>query len=204
VTSKRLGTVVAFLCLLSAVGNAQDGRFDVAVGVGETLNKQVSGNSADLTPTNTPMYFASLSTKLPYKTSLQFNYARARIGQKYTTPTLDYRVFSNVTEFSGQLSFRPVQYGNFSPFVFAGAGALVFNPNDTQVDETEAFIGALRQYRPAFLYGGGVDYHVMWRFSLRLQYRGLLYSAPDFKVKPLFTGQKGHMAEGCAGIVFNF
>jgi hypothetical protein len=38
-----------------------------------------------------------------------------------------------------------------------------------------------------------------------LQYRGLLYKAPDFRVPSLlFTGAKGHMAEPSAGIVLKF
>jgi hypothetical protein len=40
--------------------------------------------------------------------------------------------------------------------------------------------------------------------ALRLQYRGLIYKAPDFNVQNLFTGAKGHMAEPSVGIVVKF
>ena len=68
-----------------------------------------------------------------------------------------------------------------------------------------------KQTELAYLYGAGVDYRLPWRFALRLQYRGLLYKAPDFKVNPITgsavnfsTGSKGHMAEPSIGLVFRF
>jgi hypothetical protein len=65
----------------------------------------------------------------------------------------------------------------------------------------------------ALMYGGGVDCTIpkFHRFALRLQYRGFLYNAPDFKVDAttgaslsFFTGARGHMAEPSAGLVFRF
>ena len=48
------------------------------------------------------------------------------------------------------------------------------------------------------------DPSVVFHLALRLQYRGLLYKAPDFKVQNLFTGDQGHLAEPSAGIVIKF
>jgi len=64
--------------------------------------------------------------------------------------------------------------------------------------------GATGQRALAFLYGGGADYRLRKAFALRVQYRGLIYKAPDFDVPSLYTGVNGHMAEPSAGIVFKF
>ena len=75
---------------------------------------------------------------------------------------------------------------------------------------------ASQQTKPAFLYGGGFDWRIFSSvplirrsvvtnyLALRLQYRGLVYKAPDFKVQNLFTGARGHMAEPSIGIVVKF
>jgi opacity protein-like surface antigen len=79
-------------------------------------------------------------------------------------------------------------------------------PNRVQIN-----LNAAKQTNLAYLYGAGMDYRLPWRFALRLQYRGLIYNAPDFKVNPnsgsavtFATGRKGHMAEPSIGLVFRF
>ena len=64
-------------------------------------------------------------------------------------------------------------------------------------------IPASQQTKPAFLYGGGFDYRIFSsvpfirrssvtnHLALRLQYRGLLYKAPDFKVQNLLPAPEG-------------
>lgn len=203
-TSNRLWCVLALFFMLTSIGLAQDGRFNISVTAGEAFGKDSNGEGVALSPTNSPVYVGTIAMRVAPKIAVEFNFGHAKIAQKYSTSGLDYRIPSTVSEFSGDVAFRPFRHGKFSPFVFAGAGALVFNPSDALVNDVEAAIGEQRQYRPSFLYGVGTDYHLVSRFSFRLQYRGLLYSAPDFKVQPLFTGQKGHTAEVCAGLVFNF
>jgi opacity protein-like surface antigen len=200
---KRMWCVVPLLLAVSCAAIAQDGRFNLSVVGGEAFGKTSSGSGVSLDPTNSPVYVASLGMRIAPKLSIGFNFGHAKIAQKYSA-VLDYRLPTTVTELSGDFTFRPVRYGKWTPFLFGGAGALVFNPNDTLVNDVEVNIGAARQYRPAFLYGGGTDYHLLSRFSARLQYRGLVYTAPDFDVSVLFTGKKTHTAEVCAGVVFNF
>jgi hypothetical protein len=74
-------------------------------------------------------------------------------------------------------------------------------------------LGASTQTELAFMYGLGVDYQLprYSKFALRMQYRGFLYKAPDFKVDAnsgsmvnFFTGGKEHMAVPSIGIVFKF
>jgi opacity protein-like surface antigen len=85
-----------------------------------------------------------------------------------------------------------------------GGGALVFNPTNTLIGGNPQEQEGLRQTRPAVLYGGGVDYHLISFLALRLQYRGLFYSPPDFWLPGLFTGGRGHLAEPVVGLVVRF
>jgi hypothetical protein len=84
------------------------------------------------------------------------------------------------------------------------------------VDGVQTSILADRRTLIAFLYGGGLDYRIFSsiplirrypaseHLALRLQYRGLVYKAPDFNISGLFTGAYGHLAEPSAGIVIQF
>ena len=79
-------------------------------------------------------------------------------------------------------------------------------PNRQQIN-----VNPQSQTEAALLYGGGVDYKLPWKFALRLQYRGLYYNNPNFKVNTLnggaisfVAGNRGHMAEPSVGLVFRF
>lgn len=203
-TAERPWIVFALLLVCTSPALAQDGRLSLSLSGGGVLSKQSEGTGVVLKPTNSLGIVASLRFRIAKKSSLEFSYGRVKNSQKFTTPSLDFRAFTTVAEFSGAYVYRPLQRGKFEPFVFGGAGLMVFNPDDTTVGGVETNFGAVRQYRPGFLYGGGTDYKLFWRLAARVQYRGLVYSAPDFKVQTLFTGSKGHMAEGLVGLVFNF
>ncbi len=214
---KQAGIAVAALVVLTSAAFAQDGRFQVSVNPVGVLSKQSSGNQITLNPTQGYGVVLSGQFRLAPKFSLQANYGHMDNSQKYTTTTLVYRVQSTLTEGSAALVFRPFSTPKWKPFLFGGAGALVFNPDNTTVIspnpvtpsmpiETQQNIGAVRQTQVAILYGGGVDHELpMVPFlRIRLQYRGLFYSAPAFGVPFLFVGQRGHIAEPSIGLVFNF
>ena len=62
-----------------------------------------------------------------------------------------------------------------SPYVLAEGGALVFSPTSNKL-----VAGADSQARGAFIYGGGADFLLSKHFSIRAEYRGFVYKAPDF------------------------
>jgi len=87
------------------------------------------------------------------------------------------------------------------PYVLAGAGALVFDPTGN----TGEFVsGEQRQARPAFVYGGGVDYRLVRHIALRLEYRGFVYDRPDFGIATLSSNVTTHSSQPSAGLVFHF
>ena len=209
---KQAGIAVAAVLILTCAALGQDGRWDVSANAVGMLSKQSSGNQVVLTPTQGYGVVGSAQMRLASRFSLQVNAGHAHNSQKYATGTLDYRIQSTITEFSGALVFRLFETAKWKPFLFGGAGALVFNPNSTLIlnnsllspGETPESIGAARQTRIAILYGGGVDRPLLPHLFLRLQYRGLVYSPPDFTVSGLFTGGQGHVAEPSIGLAFKF
>ena len=219
---KKAGLLTATLLLLTSLGLGQDGHYDVSANAAAVFTKQSDGNGIAQSATNGSDYFATIRLKFKPKHSVAFNYGRAKDSQVYQTG-FDFHILTNITEYTGAYLYNPLKKGRFEPFVLAGAGALVFNPQSTWVvlpnftnnvpNRVQIDLGAVKQTEIAFLYGVGVDYQLprFARFALRLQYRGFLYDAPDFKVNTasggavsLFTGAKWHMAEPSIGLVFRF
>jgi len=79
-------------------------------------------------------------------------------------------------------------------------GTLVFDPT-----LAGSFIsGATSQAKPAFVYGGGLDYRVTNHVFLRTEYRGFVYNRPDFGLSSLNSDVTAHTAQPSAGLVFRF
>ena len=201
----RLAVVIIFA--LVSFTQAQDvGHFDVSLGFGGVFSKSSSAADRGVTlkPTNSAAILATFRFRFNRMHSLEANFAHTMNSQVFLLAPNNFRVPAGITEFSGAYVFSPFQTARVEPFLFGGAGALRFNPGNTSIDGFQAAFGAAQQTSLAFLYGAGADYR-LWRvLALRLQYRGLIYKAPDFNLQNLFTGARGHMAEPSGGIVFKF
>jgi opacity protein-like surface antigen len=200
---KKVSIRVGALLLMSAMWLGQD-RFDMVVNLSAVPAKQTTGNGTTLTPTNSGSVLVSGRIHFAPKSSLEINYGRTKDSQKYLAAPFDYRIFTNISEWSGAYVFSPFQRGRIEPFLLAGGGVLKFNPQSSYINGILVSLATSHQTEIAFLYGGGVDYRVFSRVAVRLQYRGLVYKAPDFGVQNLFTGNKGHLAEPSVGLVIKF
>jgi opacity protein-like surface antigen len=130
------------------------------------------------------------------------NYGYDRNTQQSFTPGGDFGIQTNVHQVTGALVVNlPVSIHKLRPYVLAGAGALVFDPTG---DSGGFVAGAQRQARPAFVYGGGVDYRLVRHVALRVEYRGFVYDRPDFGIDALSSNITTHTAEPSAGLVFHF
>jgi len=212
------GMAVAAILFFTSIGLGQDNRFDVSLNGGAALTKQSQVNGTTLTPTNSLNILVTGRYRFSARSSVEVNYAHTSNSQIYFASPLTYRINNSIGEYSGAYAFSFMQSARIEPFVLAGAAALIFYPSyDTNtINGVLTTIPASQQTRPAFLYGGGLDYRIFSRLpfirrssvsdhlALRLQYRGLLYKAPDFKVQNLFTGDRGHMAEPMIGVVVKF
>ena len=218
---KKAGLVAAALFIFTSLSVSQDqGHFDASINGAAVFTKTSSGNGVQQSATIGTNYFGTFRLRFKLKHSLIFNYGRAKNSQIYQT-NFDYHVVTSTSEYSGAYVYNLFDKGKFEPFVLIGIGALRFSPQSTWLilpdfiagvpNRVQINLNAASQTNLAYLYGAGVDYRLPWRFALRLQYRGLLYNAPDFKVNSITgsavnfnTGSKGHMAEPSVGLVFRF
>jgi hypothetical protein len=220
---KKAGPVVAALFLWTSIALCQNnGRFDASFNGGGVFTKQSDGNGIQQSATIGGNFFGTFRWKFKPKSkqSLILNFGHAKDSQIYQT-NYDYHVVTGISEYSAAYMYSPFRRGKFQTFVFGGGGILRFNPNSTWLvlpdfienvpNRVSLNLGAAKQSQVAFLYGGGVDYDLPRGFAFRVQYRGLLYDAPDFKVNTtsgsvvsFYTGSKGHMAEPSIGIVYRF
>jgi opacity protein-like surface antigen len=218
---KKAGLVVAALFLFTSLALSQDdGHFDASFNGAAVFTKESDGNGIRQSATAGSNYFATFRYKFKPKHSLIFDYGRAKNSQVYQTG-FDFHVQTTITEYSAAYVYSPFQKGKFEPFALVGVGELRFNPGSTWVvlpdfvnnvpNRVQINLNAVKQTELAVLYGAGVDYRLSRRFAVRMQYRGFLYSAPDFKVNAtsggavsFFTGSKGHMAEPSIGLVVRF
>ncbi len=212
------GMAVAAMFLLTSMGLSQDNRIDVSLNGGAVLSKQSEGNGTVLTPTKSLNILVTARYRFSARSSVELNYGHTNNSQVYFAAPLTYRILNTIGEYSGAYVFSFLQSTRVEPFVFAGAGALIFYPGYSYntINDVQTYLPASSQTKPAFLYGGGLDYRIFSsvpfirrsnlsnHLALRLQYRGLFYKAPDFKVQNLFTGDRGHMAEPSVGIVVRF
>jgi len=130
-------------------------------------------------------------------------YGYGRNTQQYFGSAGLTRVQSNIHQATGGFVVSLPTSAKFrlSPYLLAEGGALVFDPTNNTFGTVT---GARRQAVGVFVYGGGVDYPVIKYLSLRAEYRGLVYNAPDFGLAGLNTDKITHTAQPSAGVVFRF
>jgi len=118
------------------------------------------------------------------------------------------RVKSNNTELIGTYIFRLPSNERVKPYAMFGGGMVIFSPvtNEYSVSGIPA-----TDTKPAFAYGFGTDIKVSENFALRLQYRGLVRSEPDFKLfnadptqNAFGTNLRTHVAEPSIQLVYHF
>jgi opacity protein-like surface antigen len=112
------------------------------------------------------------------------------------------RVQTNNAEIIGSFVFRLPSNEHVKPYAMVGGGVVRFSPNSAF---TTAGVPAV-DMKAAFAYGFGTDFPFGDHLALRLQYRGLVRSEPDFKLaaEPFGTGLKTHVAEPSVQIVYHF
>lgn len=115
-------------------------------------------------------------------------------------------VKSNNGELIGTYIFRLPSNERVKPYAMFGGGLIRFSPVN------QGFTTATPQAdtKPAFAYGFGTDIKVSDHLAVRLQYRGLLYTEPDFKLSStdpsvaFGTGLRTHVPEPSIQLVYHF
>src|SRR5580692_6882230 len=152
------GLLGAVLLLASSAKAQEDGfmRHEIDVqGTGFfTKNSQQNGTLQH--STNTGGFLLNYRFHINRWLAAEASYGYDRNTQQNFTPSGNFGIQSNIHEATGALVVNvPVYVLRLRPYVLAGAGALVFDPTNNNGGFASV---AQSQARPAFVYGGGVDY----------------------------------------------
>lgn len=193
-------TVLGLMALLSVAAVAQESRSEISVQGTGFFTKDSEGNGVRNQATNTGGFLLGYRYNINHWLAAEANYGYDRNTQSYFGEAAA-RVQSNIHQVTGSAIVKLPTFAKLQPYVLGGGGALIFDPTGNQGG---SFTGATRQNQGAFVYGGGSDYAVSRHISLRAEYRGYVYKAPDFNVVSLKTDTWTHIAQPSAGLVFRF
>jgi len=154
--------------------------------------KQTTQDGIDQSATNSAGVLATYRYYFSRHHGVEANYSWTSNTQTYT----GFRGDTNSHEISAAYVFRmPMKH--WSPFVLAGAGALIFDPQNPA--------GANTQTRAAFVYGAGADVNLTNHLFLRGEYRGFVYSSPTYDLAGLNgLDRVTHRAEPSIGFGWRF
>lgn len=195
---------ITVLVLLLAVGaSAQEGRSEVSLQGTGLFTRDTNGRGTTQRGTEDGGFLVVYRYHLNHWLAAEGVYGYGRNTQQYFAPTGLSRIQADIHQATGGLVFTLPSPARFriSPYVLAEGGALIFNPTGNPFGSVT---GAQRQSTGVFVYGGGADFPIVKHISLRAEYRGLVYNAPDFGLSQLNTDKLTHAAQPSAGIVFRF
>jgi outer membrane immunogenic protein len=154
--------------------------------------KQTTENGVDQSATNSAGVLATYRYYFSRHNGVEANYSWKSNTETYT----GFGVGTNSHEISAAYVFR-MPMKRWSPFVLAGAGALIFNPQN--------FAEANTQTRAAFVYGAGADVNLTNHLFVRGEYRGFVYNSPTFDLAGLNgLDRVTHSAEPSIGFGWRF
>ena len=202
---RRTAIVIPAVVLLLSLGaRAQEMRSEISVQGTGFFTKDSNGQGVRQQGTQTGGVLGGYRYHINRWLSAEAVYGWNRNSQLFSTQAGFARIQADVHQATGGLVVNLPAPRRFAgrPYVLAGGGALVFNPTNN----SGLISGAGRQAEGAFVYGGGADFPIplVRRAALRLEYRGLVYNAPNFGIRNLDTGSVTHTAEPSAGLVFRF
>jgi hypothetical protein len=141
---------------------------------------------------------------------LEMNFGYSRATQHFVGNTIQTGVvYSHAKPFTiDYVASLPFSLHGVQPFVLAGAGLISYNISSyIAAPPGRPSLPVRPQKIPIFEYGAGADFHpgLLPPFmALRLQYRGLIGHAPDYRLPYLRTSNVINIAEPQAGLVFKF
>lgn len=195
-----VATTLTLAVLQSATAVAQESRSEISVQGTGFFTKDSDGNGVRNHVTNTGGFVIGYRYNINRWLAGEADYGYDRNTQIYFGSGFG-RVQSNVHQATGEAVVKLPGLFRLQPYALAGGGALMFDPTG---NAGGSFGGATWQAKGAFVYGGGADYAFTRHISLRAEYRGFLYKAPDFNLASLNTNAWTHTAQPSAGIVFRF
>jgi opacity protein-like surface antigen len=205
--SKSVLAAVAFIFLFMASGIAQDYKSEVSFQGTVNLPKNSTNIDIPHDATKSGGFLIGYRYHLNPWFAVQGDYGYTRDTQKYFDPFFgETDIQANVHQLTGEAVITAPSSSRVRPYGLAGIGGVFFRPTNS-VDNNFIGIGngsGNNQAKPAFVYGGGVDFDITKFVSVRAEYRGLLYKIPDFQLPGLASDNFTHLAEPSVGLVWRF
>jgi opacity protein-like surface antigen len=190
-------TGIALIALPAFAQPEDSGKNEVAVQAFGSFVKSTTDNGIQNSATNSGGVLGSYRRFFSAHSGIEVNYGYALNTQNYLSSAGAASVKSYSQEVSGAYVFR-MPLARFTPFVLAGAGALVFDPRDD-------FQGASSQTRAAGVYGGGADFKISQHLFMRAEYRGFIYDSPTYNLTAVAGADRvTHRAEPSIGFGYRF
>src|SRR5882724_359704 len=187
---------VASIALPAFSQSENPGKNEVSVQAFGSFVKSTTDNGVQNSATNSGGVLGSYRYFFGVHNGVEVNYGYALNTQNFVSSSGALGVQNYSHEISGAYVFR-LPMKRFTPFVTAGAGALVFDPKD--------FRGADSQTRAAFVYGGGADFNLTHHVFMRAEYRGFVYNSPTYDLSGLADADRiTHRAEPSVGFGYRF
>ncbi len=172
------------------------GKNEVSVQYFGSFLKSTTNNGVENKATNSGGVLATYRFNFTPHQGVEANYGYTLNTQNFATGAGISGIRTNSHEVSAAYVFR-MPLHKVTPFVLAGAGALVFDPKDA--------VGITTQTRAACVYGGGADFNLSRHLFARAEYRGFVYNSPTFDL-PAYSGTDriSHRAEPSFGLGYRF
>jgi opacity protein-like surface antigen len=194
--------LMLFIFAVPHLGSAQESiQADVSINLNGLFPGHAEKNGVGQKASDSAGVLASFRFSPARFATFEFNYGHARDTQHFANAGVQSAVHTGVHEVTGAYVLNlPLHSTRFQPFALVGAGIMQFNP----INPGTSVSGTQSQTKPAVLWGAGVNYDLSHHFALRLQYRGLFYAGPDFKVAFLKTDRWQVMSQPSFGVVYRF
>ena len=205
--SKSVLSAVAFIFLFIASGVAQDFKSEFSVQGTANLPKNSTNIDIPHDATKSGGFLVGYRYHLNPWFALQGDYGYTRDTQKYFDPFFgETDIQANIHQLTGEAVISTPSSSRVRPYGLAGIGGLFFRPTNSLNNN---FIGVGQgsgnnQTKPAFVYGGGVDFDISKYLAFRAEYRGLLFKIPDFQLPGLASDNFTHIAQPSVGLVWRF
>jgi opacity protein-like surface antigen len=201
---RKIAMLMASAAILLVAGAAaQESRSEVSLQGTGFFTKDTNGQGTSQRATDTGGFLVGYRYHFNRWLAAEGVYGYGRNSQEYFSSGELSRIQANVHQATGGFVFSlpaPARF-RIHPYVLAEGGALVFDPTGNAFGSVP---GAQKQTVGVFAYGGGADFPLVKHVSLRAEYRGLIYSAPDFGLSELNTNTTTHTVQPSAGVVFRF
>ncbi|HUX66193.1 MAG TPA: outer membrane beta-barrel protein [Terriglobales bacterium] len=170
------------------------GNSEIFVGGGFTFPKATTANANPVATTNV----ASLDFGYLYHVT---DNSAFELHVGFWRPVQVYQTTTSVQARDNEITFNYVWTyptdGFIRPFFLGGVGVIRYSPSGANNPPQAA-----SQQRAVVVYGGGLDFRLSHSWSIRAEYRGLLYRVPDFTL--ISISKWNHTPAPDIGLVYHF